>query len=586
VTSVVWLAEARRVHSTSRHIVIVTVRVILPALLVWLSIALAPRSRLLTRVLRAGASVSAELVPRVLALTTFIGGAILLFSGATPARTGRMGWVIEVIPLPIIELSAYFVSIAGVALIVLARGIQRRLDAAYHLTIWVLAGGIVFALTSAFDVAQAGLLALMLSVFLPCHRYFYRKSSLFDERFTRGWFVAIGGVLTATAVLAYLGYGTRIITSQVFWEFGEKAHAPRAARALTFAVVALLAMSMARLMRPSRAREEPEHLEPGAIEAIVRASSFANAHLALLGDKKFVVNEAGTAFLMYGVAGSSRVVMGDPVGPLDEGVALIDAFIRRCKREGAWPAFYRVSPQLLYRYLDYGLSVVKLGEVARVPLPEFTLDGPKRRNLRRVWRKLAESGCSFELVSRDRVPELLPTLRVISESWLEQRKVREKGFSLGQFGDSFVSAGPLGIVRSDGRIIAFATLWVSGGHAEVEVDLMRYTGDAPPGVMRYLLVETMLWAKAQGFAYFNLGMAPLAGIHGGVDAPIWNQLAQALRAGGERYYNFQGLREFKAWFYPEWEPSYLASPGGVKRPLIVANIASLVSSGTGGVLRK
>jgi phosphatidylglycerol lysyltransferase len=60
----------------------------------------------------------------------------------------------------------------------------------------------------------------------------------------------------------------------------------------------------------------------------------------------------------------------------------------------------------------------------------------------------------------------------------------------------------------------------------------------------------------------------------------------AIRIGGERYYNFRGLRDFKAWFYPVWEPNYLVSPGGPKRPLIIAQIAALISGGAAGVWRK
>ena len=85
-----------------------------------------------------------KLAPTFFALTTFLAGAILLFSGATPARAGRMGWLNNILPLPFVEASAYFASLAGVALIVLARGLQRRLDAAYHFTVWLLAGGIVW----------------------------------------------------------------------------------------------------------------------------------------------------------------------------------------------------------------------------------------------------------------------------------------------------------------------------------------------------------------------------------------------------------------------------------------------------------
>ena len=560
--------------------------VVLVAVFVVALVVLGKRSPTVARLVRMGGSASAALVPRALAFTTFLAGVILLFSGATPGPASRIGWVNDVLPVPIVELSAYFESIAGVALIVLARGLQQRLDAAYHLTLWVLAGGILFALASALDVEQAVFLAVMLLALLPNQRFFYRRSSLLEERFTRRWYLAIGGVLVATAALTYLGYGDQVVSSRVFWEFGGGAEAPRAVRALILTIVAVLALSLARLLRPSRVRGVPADVEGAIVEAIVRASPRANAHLALLGDKELVLDATGSAFLMIGTAGLSRVVMGDPVGPPQPAAALVDAFVHQCDREGSWPVFYRVGPQLLYLYLDYGLSVAKLGEVARVPLADFSLDGAARRNLRRVWRKLAEAGCSFEVIPEDELPPLLPELRVVSSEWLARKRAREKGFSLGRFDERFISRGRVAVARQDGAIVAFCTLWLSGAGAEVEVDLMRYTSDAPPGVMRYLLTELMLWARRQEYAYFNLGMVPLSGIRTGRVAPLWNQLASAMRVGGERYYNFQGLREFKAWFHPEWEPSYLVSAGGTKRPIIVANIAALISGGAGGMLGK
>lgn len=547
------------------------------------------KSAALTRLARAGGNVTTAVAPRVLAFTTFLAGAILLFSGATPAKSGRIGWINDVLPLPIVELSAYFSSVAGVVLILLARGLQRRLDAAYHLTLWVLAGGIVFALTSALDVEQAVLLGIMFVALWRSRRFFYRRSSLFEERFTRGWYIAIAGVLAATAALVYLAYGHDVTSTDVFWEFSDTAQAPRAVRALTLAVVAVVAilgLSLSRLLSFSRAGRVAITPDRALLESVVRASPRANAHLALLGDKEFVFDDTHSAFLMIGTVGDSRIVMGDPVGPLVSAGSLVDAFIRDCDREGSSPVFYRVGPQLLYLYLDYGLAVVKLGEVARVPLRDFSLDGPQRRNLRRVWRKLVEGGCSFELVPQEQVISLLPELRSISHQWLEQKQAREKGFSLGRFDESFITNGPVGIVRVGGRIVAFGSAWLSGERAEAEIDLMRYSNDAPPGVMRYLLVEFMLWARSEGYAYFNLGMVPLSGIRTGAVAPLWNQVAGAVRVGGERYYNFQGLREFKAWFYPEWEPSYLVSPGGARRARIIANIASLISGGAGGALRK
>jgi phosphatidylglycerol lysyltransferase len=578
-------AQASAFHPTESGFV-VAVALVLGVVVIAVMIRLSRRSPIVMRLVRLGGNATAALVPRALAVTTFLAGAILLFSGATPGPASRMGWLNDVLPVPVIELSAYFESIAGVALIVLARGLQRRLDAAYHLTLWVLAGGILVALASALDVEQAVFLAVMLAALLPNQRFFYRRSSLLEERFTRGWYVAIGGVLVATATLTYMGYGHQVISSRVFWEYGEGAVAPRAARALVLTIVAVLALSLARLLRPSRIRTSPADVDPAVVEAIVRASPRANAHLALLGDKEIIVDETKSAFLMVGTAGLSRVVMGDPVGPTAAAARLVDAFIHQCDREGSWPVFYRVGPHLLYLYLDYGLSVVKLGEVARVSLADFSIEDPTRRTLRRVCRKLVEGGCSFEIVAGEQVRHLLPALRVVSNEWLARKRSREKGFSLGRFDEAFIAGGPVGVVRVNGAIVAFGTVWLSGAHAEAEIDLMRQSSDAPPSVMRYLVAELMRWAREQGYAFFNLGMVPLSGIRAGSVAPLWNQLASAMRIGGERYYNFQGLRNFKEWFHPEWEPSYLVSAGGTKRPIIVANVAGLISGGTAGVLGK
>lgn len=111
---------------------------------------------------------------------------------------------------------------------------------------------------------------------------------------------------------------------------------------------------------------------------------------------------------------------------------------------------------------------------------------------------------------------------------------------------------------------------------------MRYSAAAPPAVMRYLLVELCFWAQREGYEMFNLGMVPLAGIRRSAVAPMWHQLTSLFKRAGERYYNFEGLRDFKQWFYPDWEPSYLVSVGGTKRPILIANIASLISGRSSG----
>ena len=101
-----------------------------------------------------------------------------------------------------------------------------------------------------------------------------------------------------------------------------------------------------------------------------------------------------------------------------------------------------------------------------------------------------------------------------------------------------------GVVRRGGAIVAFANLW-RGGSSELSVDLMRYNDAAPKGVIDYLLIECMLWGKAQGFHWFNLGMAPLSGLEEHALAPTWHKLGRMVQRYGETFYQLRGLAKIQ-----------------------------------------
>jgi phosphatidylglycerol lysyltransferase len=127
--------------------------------------------------------------------------------------------------------------------------------------------------------------------------------------------------------------------------------------------------------------------------------------------------------------------------------------------------------------------------------------------------------------------------------------------------------------------VAFATLWPGPRGVELSVDLMRYGQLAPKGVMEALFVHLLQLAQAQGYQRFALGMAPLSGFESSPVATLWQRLGAFLYRHGEAAYNFQGLRAYKQKFDPFWEPRYLAYPGGLGRPRILADVAALIAGG-------
>ena len=526
-------------------------------------------------------------VPSVLAVTTFMSGTILLLSGATPGVRSRLHLLADVLPLAVIELSHFTASLAGAALLLLAWGLQRRLDAAWWLSSGVLVVGILASLLKGGDFEEATFLALVLTAMLPARRHFYRRASMMSDVFSPGWASAIILAVGATFWLGLFAFKHVDYSGDLWWQFAVRGDAPRFLRASVGVTVLLLVVALQRLLRPAPARlDPPDAASLDRAAAVVHAARDVHANLALLGDKSLLFSDAGNAFVMYGVSGRSFVALGDPVGAPAERLELGWQFRELADRHGAATVFYEVRMHNLPLYLDLGLSLLKLGEEARVPLAEFSLQGGGRKGMRRVLSQVEKDGGAFEVVAVEDVPPLLPELRAVSDEWLESKRVREKGFSLGYFDDAYLRRFPMAVVRREGRVVAFANLWRGQPGDELTVDLMRYASAAPDNVMEYLFLQLMLYGRTEGFSHFNLGMAPLAGLENRALAPLWNRVGAFVYRFGENFYNFQGLREYKEKFDPVWEPRYLASPGGLLLPRILTNVASLIAGGLTGIVKK
>ncbi len=527
------------------------------------------------------------LVPQLFALAVFVAGAILLFSGALPPVEGRFNIVRELLPLPAIELSHFLGSLTGAALLILARGLQKRLDGAYHITLVLLGVGIVFSLLKGLDYEEAAILGIMLAALLPCRDQFHRKASLTAQRFSPEWMTLIVLALVSSIWLGLFAYKHVEYAHELWWQFALYGHAPRFLRATAGATILVLLYAVIRLLVPARPTSAlPDSEAMTRVGAVVRGSRRTYANLALLGDKQLLLSEDNRAFIMYGVQGRSWIAMGDPVGPPQLAEELAWRFVELCDRYDGQPVFYQVDAQSIDLYTNLGMTFQKLGEEARVDLTTFSTEGSGRSDLRHAINKASKQGYSYEVVPTDRVPDILDRLRSVSDAWLKHKNTREKGFSLGFFEPGYIAQNPVAIVRRESEIAAFANLWLGAGKEELSADLMRHLPDCPEGIMDYLFAQIMLWGKQEGYAWFNLGMAPLSGLEDHALAPLWSKAGALVFRHGEHFYNFQGLRQYKEKFTPQWQPKYLACRGGLALPRILTNIAALISGGIGGIVTK
>ena len=516
------------------------------------------------------------LAPIFLGLVTFAVGGMLVISGATPAYGHRLAMLSSVLPLWILESSQMLASAMGVVLLFVARGLLRRLDAAWWLTTALVVINLGLSLAKGLAFVEAGVLSVLLLLLWATRHQFNRSSSLFAERFTLGWLVSIGIVICLAVWILLFAFRDVPYSGDLWWGFAFDGKAPRAIRATVSASLFATAIACWQLLRPA-----PGHfVKPAAGDLrdawqIVRAQERSDAGLAMMGDKSFLFSASRQAFLMYAKRGRTWAALHDPVGPREEWAGLIRDFVALAHAHGGRAAFYQVRADALPLYLDSGLTLLKLGEEAQIGLTEFSLAGPHRQNLRYALKRGERDGLQVQVVDKSRLAMFLPTLRRISDAWLDSRSAKEKSFSVAAFMPEYLAEQSVMLVTQNGVAVAFATFMKTDLNTEATVGVMRHVPDASAYTMEYLFTTLALHLKDAGFHKLSLGMSPLSGLQPSPLASPWYRLASLTWQFGGRFYNFRGLRAFKNKFQPRWEPRYLATSGSVGVLFTLADLSLL-----------
>jgi phosphatidylglycerol lysyltransferase len=468
--------------------------------------------------------------------------------------------------------------VTGALLLVVADALQRRNRGACYLAIGLLSlGAGLLALRAQWT--QATVLGAGALLMVAARGAFYRPAALSDEPWSWRWIVSVGLAVVATVWLLLFVHKHVEYRNELWWRFALDADAPRALRATLGAVLVLLGFAFWRLMRPARHRVPlPAETQIDSLVPLVEAAPDVQANLVLTGDKAVLQIPGTEGFVMYQRRGRTLVAMGDPVGPPESRERLRWAFRELADREGLLCAFYEIGRGDLEGYLDLGLTLVKLGEEAVVTLDGFSLEGKARAPLRQARNRGIRQGLEFRVVPPEEVPDLLDVLERISQSWLSTKGSAEKGFSLGFFSRSYLRRTAIALVTRHGEPLAFANLWFANRGRAASVDLMRHDFEAPPGVMDYLFVELLSWARSHGCETFSLGMAPLSGLATHRLASRWQRLLGFAAARGDNVYNFAGLRHFKAKFGPRWQARYLAASGGHRMAVVLLDVTRLIAA--------
>jgi len=211
------------------------------------------------------------------------------------------------------------------------------------------------------------------------------------------------------------------------------------------------------------------------------------------------------------------------------------------------------------------------------------LKGNAAKTFRKRYNRLLNLGYRVDICEPPIAQDLAAELHRVSDEWLSMAQAAEKGFFIARFTKEYVCHERLAVVRSpQGQVIAFANLVPEYQLNELSIDLMRRRRNIEPGIMDFLFVSLFLWAHAQGYHTFNMGLSPLFGVGSRSNAPLLERFICLIYEHGN-FYDFKGLNGFKIKFRPVWVPQYLVYPSFFSLPAVGLALAS-VNAGEGETL--
>ena len=485
--------------------------------------------------------------------------------------------------------SRYVVLVAALTLLASIQGLLHGKRHAWHIAVVAAAAsGAAFGLKRA-DLLGLSASAAVLLLLLATRRYFPARSDPVRARTGLAWLV-----FGELGVLAYGVAGLYLLNSD-FREPNDLAESVVESVRLLFLLplsavepvtrhgfwfvesvrvlaVLVLALAIWHLLRPVIQRLRASAPDREAVERLLEEYATTSlAYFHLLDDKSYFLSSDGLAFIGYRVVGGVAVALGEPVGEPNACASLAREFVEHCDLNGWACCFHQVTERGAGLLRQAGMTPLKLGEEAIVPVQQFALSGKSFRHLRNEVNRLTRDGYTCELLSPAVAESDLDQLQQVSDAWLAHSGHRERTFSLGDFSRDYMQRSEVMVVRSpEGRIEAFANIIPTYKSRSGSFDLMRRRPDGPDGSIDFLFVALIRYFKDRGHEGMNLGFAPLANIEGG------GVVARSLRLvyeRGNQVFNFRGLHVFKEKWHPAWEPRFLCYRSELELPQLALALA-------------
>jgi phosphatidylglycerol lysyltransferase len=280
--------------------------------------------------------------------------------------------------------------------------------------------------------------------------------------------------------------------------------------------------------------------------------------------------------IIYSEFGHVWLAAGDPVAAEADMCELARGFIAAARKQGRVAAFVPTTARFARMAVKLNLGALKIGAAPYFDLQTWQPRGDRAKKMRAGINQAQRAGVTvttLDSINRQFKQETQELCR----RWLATRRTAT-GFGWLFLLDPFLHAELKRYFAARdatgqllGLLAASPIPARAGWYLE---DVLRHP-TAPPGTNDLLVVEALKHLAADGAQLATLGTAPLAP-EGPDEVPTgdYPHIERALTTAAARltrFYNFDGLRRFKAKFVPTWwESEYVLVPHGATVPPRVA----------------
>ncbi len=297
-------------------------------------------------------------------------------------------------------------------------------------------------------------------------------------------------------------------------------------------------------------------------ELFFRYGNFTMAYATLQPGMQYFESHGG--YLAYDRCWGTSFVLGDPVAPVENHAALLEAFVRRYPRT----CFCQISKPVGAILARRGWFVNEFGADMELDLPTYDFTGPKKSKLRQAAHKIEREGYTIE--ERTALDGDQTELEELCSSWLATKTVKREARFLVRplaFGDErgvrkFVLRDPDGWIVA---LVAFDPMCERGQVIGYSPAIKRRAVDAPTGAEEAITKFAIEQFRAEGFKSLRLGLMPLYQVEDSAFREAWllkKCFQWAYRHGDGWLYSFRGHADFKHRYRGSLSKVYIASSTG------------------------